>query len=109
MMAGSDFIKTSTGKEPVNATIENGLVMVRAIRDYLERTGYVVGFKPAGGISSAKKVLVWQALMKDELGDAWLRPELFRIGASSLITDLDRQLHHFATGRYAAKHHIPMG
>ncbi len=109
IMAGSDFIKTSTGKEPVNATIENGLVMVRAIRDYLERTGYVVGFKPAGGISSAKKVLVWQALMKDELGDAWLRPELFRIGASSLITDLDRQLHHFATGRYAANHHIPMG
>lgn len=109
MMAGSDFIKTSTGKESVNATLEFGLVMARAIREYCERTGYRVGFKPAGGISKAKATLVWQALMKEELGDDWLKPDLFRIGASSLITDLERQLSHFATGRYAARHHMPMG
>ncbi|GAB4432855.1 MAG: deoxyribose-phosphate aldolase [Anaerolineales bacterium] len=109
MMAGSDFIKTSTGKEPVNATLEVSLVMVRAIRDYLERAGYKVGFKPAGGISKAKQVLAWQALMKEELGDEWLMPNLFRFGASSLLTDLERQLYHYITGRYAAKHHMPMG
>ena len=109
MMAGSDFIKTSTGKESVNATIEFGLVMVRAIREYLEKTGYKIGFKPAGGISNAKQTMVWQALMKDELGDDWLKPDLFRIGASSLVNDLERQLYHFATGHYAARHHIPMG
>jgi len=109
MMAGSDFIKTSTGKESVNATLEFGLVMVRAIRAYQDRTGYAVGFKPAGGISKAKQVLSWQALMKDELGEAWLMPDLFRIGASSLLTDLERQLYHYITGHYAARHHMPMG
>ena len=109
MMAGSDFIKTSTGKESVNATLEFGLVMARAIREYYQRTGYKVGFKPAGGISKAKQTLVWQALMKEELGDDWLMPDLFRIGASSLITDLERQLYHHITGRYAARHHMPMG
>ena len=109
MMAGSDFIKTSTGKETVNATLEFGLVMARAIRAYHERTGYKVGFKPAGGISKAKAVLTWQALMKDELGDEWLMPDLFRIGASSLLTDIERQLSHYLTGRYAARHHMPMG
>ncbi len=109
MMAGSDFIKTSTGKEPVNATLEFGLVMVRAIRDYHQRTGYKVGFKPAGGISKAKEVLAWQALMKEELGEEWMMPELFRIGASSLLTDLERQLYHYITGHYAARHHMPMG
>ncbi|MFN2198379.1 MAG: deoxyribose-phosphate aldolase [Anaerolineales bacterium] len=109
MMAGSDFIKTSTGKESVNATLEFGLVMVRAIRAYAERTGYQVGFKPAGGISKAKQALAWQALMKEELGDEWLMPDLFRIGASSLLTDLERQLYHYITGRYAARHHMPLG
>jgi deoxyribose-phosphate aldolase len=109
MMAGSDFIKTSTGKEPVNATLEVSLVMVRAIRDYRERTGSIVGFKPAGGISKAKDALAWQSLMKEELGDEWLMPDLFRIGASSLLTDLERQLYHYITGHYAAKHHMPMG
>lgn len=109
MMAGSDFIKTSTGKETVNATLDFGLVMARAIREYRDRTGYKVGFKPAGGIGKAKQTLVWQAMMKEELGDEWLMPDLFRIGASSLITDLERQLYHFATGRYAARHHMPMG
>jgi deoxyribose-phosphate aldolase len=109
MMAGSDFIKTSTGKEAVNATLEFSLVMTRAIRQYLERTGYKVGFKPAGGISTAKQTLAWQALMKEELGDEWLMPDLFRIGASSLLTDLERQLYHFITGHYAARHHMPMG
>lgn len=109
MMAGSDFIKTSTGKESLNATLEFGLVMLRAIRAYLERTGYKVGFKPAGGINSAKQTLVWQALMKEELGADWLMPDLFRIGASSLLTDLERQLYHYITGHYAARHHMPMG
>jgi deoxyribose-phosphate aldolase len=109
MMAGSDFIKTSTGKESVNATLEFGLVMTRAIREYGDRTGYKVGFKPAGGISKAKQTLAWQALMKEELGTEWLMPDLFRIGASSLLTDLERQLYHYITGHYAARHHMPMG
>jgi deoxyribose-phosphate aldolase len=109
MMAGSDFIKTSTGKEAVNATLEFSLVMTRAIREYLERTGFKVGFKPAGGIGTAKQTLAWQALMKEELGDEWLMPDLFRIGASSLLTDLERQLYHYITGHYAARHHMPMG
>ncbi len=109
MMAGSDFIKTSTGKEPVNATLEVSLVMTRAIREYLERHGYKIGFKPAGGISSAKQALAWQSLMKEELGDDWLKNDLFRFGASSLLTDLERQLYHYITGHYAAKHHMPMG
>jgi len=109
MMAGSDFIKTSTGKETVNATLEVSLVMTRAIREYLQRTGFKVGFKPAGGISKAKQTLAWQALMKEELGEAWLMPDLFRIGASSLLTDLERQISHYLTGHYAARHHMPMG
>ncbi len=109
MMAGADFIKTSTGKEKVNATLPVGVVMTRAVRDYYERTGHQVGFKPAGGIRSAKQVLAWLALMKEELGDEWLGPRLFRIGASALVEDIERQLSHFVTGRYAARHHIPMG
>lgn len=109
MMAGTDFIKTSTGKEPTNATLEVSLVMIRALRDYLDRFGYKIGFKPAGGISSAKQAMAWQSLMKEELGDEWLKNDLFRIGASSLLTDIERQLYHYITGHYAAKHHMPMG
>lgn len=109
MMAGSDFIKTSTGKESVNATLEFGLVMTRAIREYQIRTGYRVGFKPAGGISKAKQALAWLTLMKDELGVAWTMPDLFRFGASGLLTDIERQLYHYITGHYAARHHMPMG
>jgi len=109
MMAGSDFIKTSTGKERVNATLDFGLVMTRAIREYRERTGYTVGFKPAGGISKAKQALTWQMLMKEELGVEWMMPDLFRFGASSLLTDIERQLYHQITGHYAARHHMPMG
>lgn len=108
MMAGADFIKTSTGKEGVNATLPVGLVMARCIREYLERTGQRVGLKPAGGIRSAKDSLDWLMMMKDELGDAWLRPELFRFGASALLTDIERQLEHAATGRYSANHRHPM-
>lgn len=108
LMAGADFIKTSTGKEPVNATLPVGIVMVRMIREYLEETGYAVGFKPAGGIRTAKQALEWLILMKEELGDRWLRPDLFRIGASRLLTDIERQLEHFATGRYSAAHRHPM-
>ena len=108
MMAGADFIKTSTGKESVNAILPVGLVMVRAIRDYYERTGYKVGFKPAGGIRSAKESLDWLMLMKEELGNDWLHNTLFRIGASGLLSDIERQLSFFATGHYAAAHHNPM-
>jgi len=109
MMAGSDFIKTSTGKESVNATLPVGLTMVRAIREYFQETGVKVGFKPAGGIRAAKEALEWLALMKDELGDDWLRPERFRFGASSLLGDIERQLEHFVTGRYSANYRHPMG
>ena len=108
MMAGADFIKTSTGKEPVNATLPVGVVMVRAIREYFERTGYKVGFKPAGGIRTAKQSLDWLILMKEELGNDWLNNTLFRIGASSVLSDIERQLSYFATGRYAAAYHNPM-
>ncbi|XP_048357454.1 deoxyribose-phosphate aldolase [Sphaerodactylus townsendi] len=108
MMAGSDFIKTSTGKEAVNATIPVGLVMVRAIRDYFWRTGYKVGFKPAGGIRTAKDALTWLSLIKEELGDEWLKPELFRLGASTLLADIERQIYHHVTGRYAAYYDLPM-
>ena len=108
MMAGADFIKTSTGKEPVNATLPVGLVMARMIRAHLEATGFAVGFKPAGGIRAAKSALEWMFLMKEELGDAWLRPDLFRFGASGLLTDIERQLEHHVTGRYAAAHRQPM-
>ena len=108
MMAGADFIKTSTGKEPVNATLPFGLVMARQIREYRQRTGHFVGLKPAGGIRTAKQSLDWLAMIKDELGDRWLRPDLFRFGASSLLTDIERQLEHYATGRYSAAHRHPL-
>ncbi|HRE48295.1 MAG TPA: deoxyribose-phosphate aldolase [Aggregatilineales bacterium] len=108
MMAGADVIKTSTGKEAVNALLTNGLVMVRAIRDYHERTGYKIGFKPAGGIRAAKGALDWLILMKEELGNAWTHPILFRLGASALLTDIERQLSHHLTGHYAADRYQPM-
>ncbi|WP_127523402.1 deoxyribose-phosphate aldolase [Mesorhizobium sp. Z1-4] len=108
MMAGADFIKTSTGKESVNATLPVGLTMVRAIRTYLDLTGYKIGFKPAGGISTAKASLDWLVLMKEELGRRWLEPDLFRFGASSLLTDIERQLEHHLTGRYSANYRHAM-
>ncbi|HEY1017223.1 MAG TPA: deoxyribose-phosphate aldolase [Herpetosiphonaceae bacterium] len=109
MMAGADFIKTSTGKESVNATLPVSLVMLRTIREYQERTGFKVGFKPAGGIRTAKQSLDWLILMKEELGDEWLRPNLFRFGASTLLGDIERQLEHFVTGFYSAAFRHPMG
>jgi deoxyribose-phosphate aldolase len=108
MMAGADFVKTSTGKESANATLPVGLTMTRAVRAYAERTGYAVGFKPAGGIRAAKEALVWLILMKEELGNRWLAPELFRFGASSLLGDIERQIEHHVTGRYSAAHRHPM-
>lgn len=108
LMAGADFIKTSTGKEPVNAVLPVGLIMTRAIRDYRERTGYSGGFKPAGGIRTARDALSWLILMKEELGEPWTRPGLFRFGASSLLGDIERQLEHFVTGRYSAGYRHPM-
>jgi deoxyribose-phosphate aldolase len=108
MMAGADFIKTSTGKESVNAILPVGLVMARMIRDYQERTGHIVGFKPAGGIRTAKQGLEWLLLMKEELGTQWLRPRLFRFGASSLLADVERQLEHYVTGHYSAYYRHPI-
>ncbi len=109
MMAGADFIKTSTGKEGVNATLPVSLTMIRAIRDYETRCGIKVGYKPAGGISKAKDALVYLSLMKDELGLPWLQPDLFRFGASSLLGDIERQLEHHLTGRYSASNRHAMG
>ena len=108
MMAGADFIKTSTGKESVNATLPVGLVMARAIREYSERTGTAVGFKPAGGIRTAKQSLEWLTLMKEELGQGWLEPDLFRFGASSMLGDIERQLAFHGSGRYSASYHHPL-
>lgn len=109
MMGGADFIKTSTGKESVNATLPVSLVMIRAIRAYHELTGYRVGYKPAGGISKAKDAVTYLTLIKEELGDRWLRPDLFRFGASSLLGDIERQLEHHVTGRYSAAYRHAMG
>ena len=108
MMAGADFIKTSTGKEPTNATLPVSLVMVRAIREYAQQTGMAVGFKPAGGIRTAKQSLDWLAMMKEELGPSWMRAEMFRFGASGLLGDIERQLEHHATGRYSAEYRHPI-
>jgi deoxyribose-phosphate aldolase len=109
MMAGADFIKTSTGKESVNTTLPFSLVMVRVIREYQELTGVKVGYKPAGGIGEAKEALNYLVLTKEELGDDWLRPELFRFGASSLLGDIERQLEHYVSGRYSAQFRHPVG
>jgi deoxyribose-phosphate aldolase len=109
MMAGADFIKTSTGKEPVNATLPVTLTMIRAIRAYQERTGIRVGYKPAGGISKAKDAITYLAMIKDELGDRWLQPDLYRFGASSLLGDIERQLEHHVTGAYSAGWRHPIG
>jgi len=109
MMAGSDFIKTSTGKEPTNATLVNSLLMMRAVRDFHERTGIKVGFKPAGGISNAKDGLAYLMLFYEELGDEWTYPHLCRIGASSLLLDIERQIEHGLSGTYAAKYYMPLG
>ena len=108
MQAGADWIKTSTGKEGVNATLPVSLVMVRCIRDYGAATGHRVGFKPAGGLRTAKDALNWQVLMFEELGRDWLAPDLFRIGASSLLGDIERQISHHVTGRYASAHRQPV-
>ena len=109
MMAGADFIKTSTGKESINATLPVSLVMMRAIRDYYQRTGFRVGYKPAGGISKAKDAVTYLALLKEELGNEWLSPHLFRFGASSLLGDLERQLEHHVTGNYSASYRHAIG
>ena len=109
MMAGADFIKTSTGKETINANLNNSLVMLRMIREFHEITRKKIGFKPAGGISSAKLVIEFLILVLEELGSEWINPKLLRIGASSLLIDIERQLYHFAVGRYANKDKIAIG
>ena len=109
MMAGADFIKTSTGKESVNATLPVSLTMIRAIRDYQSRSGFAVGYKPAGGLSKAKDALVYLSMMREELGLPWAQPDLLRFGASSLLGDIERQLEHFITGHYSASYRHPIG
>ncbi|MCG8491091.1 MAG: deoxyribose-phosphate aldolase [Sneathiellales bacterium] len=109
MMAGADFIKTSTGKESVNATLPVTLIMLRMIREYEHMTGFKVGYKPAGGVSKAKDALAYQTLIKEELGRDWLKPDLFRFGASSLLADIERQLEHHVDGAYSAAHRHPIG
>ena len=109
MMAGADFIKTSTGKETINANLNNSLVMLRMIREFHEITRKKIGFKPAGGISSAKLVIEFLILVLEELGSEWINPKLLRIGASSLLIDIERQLYHFAVGRYANKDKMAIG
>lgn len=108
MMAGADFIKTSTGKEAVNATLPVSLVMARAIRAYAQETHMAVGFKPAGGVRTAKQALEWLFLMKEELGRSWLEPSLFRFGASGMLGDIERQLEHHVTSRYSAANRHPL-
>jgi deoxyribose-phosphate aldolase len=100
MDAGADFIKTSTGKASSGATPGVILVMLEAIRDYVERTGRIVGMKPAGGVSTSKAALTVLVLVKETLGDAWLTPELLRIGASSVLNDLLLQYAKTESGRY---------
>jgi deoxyribose-phosphate aldolase len=109
MMAGADFVKTSTGMESVNATLPVSLTMVRTIREYHRRCGFYVGFKPAGGISTARQALSYLILLKEELGTEWLTPSLFRFGASRLLSDIERQLEHFVTGRYSAAQRHALG
>ena len=109
MMAGADFIKTSTGKEKTNATLPVSLIMLRMIRDFKEKTDLTIGFKPAGGIKTAKQSLEWMILVKEELGNNWLEPEFFRFGASGLLTDIERQLEYFVTGRYSSIYSQPIG
>jgi deoxyribose-phosphate aldolase len=109
MMAGADFVKTSTGKEAVNATLPVALVMLRTVRDYFERTGVRIGFKPAGGVSTARDALNYLVLVKEELGRRWLEPDLFRFGASSLLADIERQLEHHVSGRYSAFNRHALG
>ena len=98
MMAGADFIKTSTGKEPVNATLPVGLIMLRMIRAYHVRTGWRVGLKPAGGISRANDALTWLIMVNEELGAPWLSPDLFRFGASSLLAEIEQELDRTVSG-----------
>lgn len=109
MMAGSDFVKTSTGKESVNATLQFSIVMARAIKDYYNKMGYKVGLKPAGGIRTSKDAINWLVLVKEILGDDWLTPELFRFGASGLLSDLECNLYEFVTGKYPASYQFSMG
>ncbi|MBT5979356.1 MAG: deoxyribose-phosphate aldolase [Gammaproteobacteria bacterium] len=108
MMAGADFIKTSTGKEPTNATLPVSLVMVRMIRNFYNETGIRIGFKAAGGISDTKTALLYMTMIQEELGRRWLEPDLFRFGASSLLGDIERQLDHFSSGYYSASYRHPL-
>jgi deoxyribose-phosphate aldolase len=100
MHAGADFIKTSTGKIQPAATMQVTLVMLQAIRDYYYETGRMVGMKPAGGISSAKLAIHYLVMLRETLGNAWMTPEWFRFGASSLANDVLMQLQKQATGVY---------
>ncbi len=105
--AGADIIKTSTGKAGTNATFPTALLMCEAIRDFTRSTGQVRGLKVAGGVRTTKHALTYLVIVNETLGPNWLTPELFRIGASSLLDDLLMQLEKLDTGRYAGVDYIP--
>ena len=109
MDAGAHFIKTSTGKVSPAATMPVTLVMLEAIRDHYDRTGIRIGMKPAGGIRKAKEALHYLVMVKETLGDAWLTPDLFRFGASSLLGDVEMQIAKMADGRYQSAPYFSMG
>jgi len=106
--AGADFIKTSTGKVGTNATFPVAVTMCEAIRDYARRTGRRAGLKVAGGVRNTKQAMTYLVIIKETLGESWLTPDLFRIGASSLLDDLLMQYEKQLTGHYAGKDYFPM-
>ena len=106
MLAGADFIKTSTGKISPAATLPVTLVMLEACRDWREATGAMVGMKPAGGIRTTKDAMKYLVLVNETLGDDWLTPEWFRLGASSLLNDLLLQRQRMASGRYSGPDYV---
>jgi deoxyribose-phosphate aldolase len=106
--AGADFIKTSTGKVGTNATFPVAVTMCEAIRDYARRTGRRVGLKVAGGVRNTKQAMTYLVIIKETLGESWLTPDLFRIGASSLLDDLLMQYEKELTGHYAGRDYFPM-
>jgi deoxyribose-phosphate aldolase len=106
MLAGADFIKTSTGKVAVNATPPNTLLMLEAVRDFRDAVGVQVGVKPAGGIRTSKDAIKYLVMVNETLGDDWLSPEWFRFGASSLLNDLLMQRQKLSTGRYSGPDYV---
>lgn len=106
MLAGGDFIKTSTGKVTVNATIPITMLMLQAVRDWYEETGELIGVKPAGGIRTAKDAIKYLVIVRETAGETWLNPDLFRFGASSLLNDVLMQRQKLKTGHYSGPDYV---